>query len=100
MVSWASLKKLNAGDFDQDDRRVKCYLKCFMMKNGILDENDRVDLGKAFRHLPRFMQISSREILHRCQLVASGKDSCDRVFQVARCYVKSQPQILNYVSFV
>ncbi|KAK2587938.1 hypothetical protein KPH14_004026 [Odynerus spinipes] len=100
MVSWASLKKLNAGNFNLEDPRLKCYLRCFMMKNGILDENDRVDLGKALRHLPRRMRESSREIFHRCEPTGLQEDSCDKVFRIAQCYVKLQPQILKYVSFV
>ncbi|XP_035739522.1 general odorant-binding protein 56d-like [Vespa mandarinia] len=100
MVSWESLKKLKDGDFEQDDPRIKCYLRCFMMKNGILDDNDQwTDLEKALQHLPRFIQESSWEIFRRCKSVP-GDDLCDKAFQVARCYVKLQPLILNFVSFV
>ncbi|XP_015179054.1 PREDICTED: general odorant-binding protein 56d-like [Polistes dominula] len=94
MVSWASLKKLKAGNFDQDDDpRLKCYLRCFMMKNGILDNNDHwMDVNKVIQQLPRFIQQSSWEIFRRCKSLP-GDDFCDKAFQVARCYVKLQPSI-------
>ncbi|KAF7383739.1 hypothetical protein HZH68_014496 [Vespula germanica] len=102
MVSWGkeSLKKLKTGDFEQDDPRVKCYVRCFMIKNGILnDKGQWTDLEKALQHLPKFMQESSWEIFQRCKSV-SGDDPCDKAFQVAKCYVKLQPLILDFVSFV
>lgn len=40
-----------------------------MIKSGILNENNNVDIEKALRHLPRSMQESSREILNRCKLI-------------------------------
>nr|ARN17866.1 odorant binding protein 10 [Cephus cinctus] len=98
-VSWAALKKLRAGDFNQEDHSVKCYLKCFMVKNGIMSEDNHVDVDKALRHLPRKLQEPSRKILARCK-DSAGKDSCDKAFQIAKCYFKSQPGILKNVSFV
>ncbi|KAL2737913.1 general odorant-binding protein 56d-like isoform X1 [Vespula squamosa] len=95
-----SLKKLKIGDFDQDDPRVKCYVRCFMMKNGILDDNDQwMNLRKTLQHLPESIQESSWEIFLRCKSVP-GDNLCDKAFQVARCYIKLQPVILQFVSFV
>nr|QHN69048.1 odorant binding protein 7 [Sirex noctilio] len=98
-VSWASLKKLRAGDFNQDDQKLKCYLKCFMVKNNIIDDNSRVETDKALRHLPPKFQESSRRILDRCKN-SPGNDSCDTAFQVAKCYFRSQPEILKQIAFV
>ncbi|XP_011254774.2 general odorant-binding protein 83a [Camponotus floridanus] len=98
-VSWASLKRLKAGNVEENDIKLKCYLRCFMMKSGILSENNNVDIEKAVRHLPRSMQESSREILNRCKSIPT-ENVCDKAFQIAKCYVKAQPEILKSVSFV
>ncbi|KYN00212.1 Pheromone-binding protein-related protein 3, partial [Cyphomyrmex costatus] len=91
-VSWTSLKQLKAGNFEQHDMKLKCYLKCFMVKNGILNENSNIDVEKALRHLPRSMQESSRKILHRCKSI-QAENTCDKAFQIATCYVKEQPDV-------
>ncbi|XP_029671662.1 general odorant-binding protein 83a-like, partial [Formica exsecta] len=98
-VSWASLKRLKAGNVEENDIKLKCYLRCFMIKSGILNENNNVDIEKALRHLPRSMQESSREILNRCKLIPA-ENACDKAFQIAKCYVKAHPEVLKNVSFV
>ncbi|XP_018307311.1 odorant binding protein 13 [Mycetomoellerius zeteki] len=98
-VSWASLKKLKDGIIKQHDIKLKCYLKCFMVKSGILNENSSIDVEKALRHLPPNMQASSRKILHRCKSI-QAENPCDKAFQIATCYVKEQPDILKSVSFI
>lgn len=40
-----------------------------MMKSGIFNENNNVDIEKAVRHLPRSMQESSKKILNRCKSI-------------------------------
>lgn len=65
----ASLKQLKAGNMEQDDMKLKCYLRCFMVKSGILNENNNVDVEKALSYLPRSMQESSRKILNRCKSI-------------------------------
>jgi len=64
-----SLKRLKAGNIEQNDMKLKCYLRCFMIKSGILNENSNVDVEKTLRHLPRSMQESSRKILNRCKSI-------------------------------
>lgn len=54
---------------EQNDMKLKCYLRCFMVKSGVLNENNNVDVEKALLHLPRSMQESSRKILNRCKSI-------------------------------
>ena len=58
--------KLKAGNFNQDDPKLKCYLQCFMMKNGIISANGNMDIDKALRHLPQQLQEKSRIVLVHC----------------------------------
>lgn len=64
-----SLKRLKAGNVEQNDMQLKCYLRCFMIKSGILNENNNIDVEKALRHLPRSMQESSKKILNQCKSI-------------------------------
>ncbi|XP_071569424.1 odorant binding protein 9, partial [Temnothorax nylanderi] len=98
-VSWESLKLLKAGNIEQTDIKLKCYLRCFMIKSGILNEDNNVDVEKALRHLPRSMQESSKRILNRCKSI-QAENACDKAFQIAICYVKAQPEILKSVPFI
>ncbi|XP_057332624.1 general odorant-binding protein 56d-like isoform X1 [Microplitis mediator] len=97
-VSWASLKKLKVADFNQNDPKLKCYLKCFMQKNGIFGEDD-IDIEKALRHLPTGIKGPSKTTLEYCKKIPSV-DACDKAFQLAKCYFKAQPEVLKSVSFV
>ncbi|KAK1125112.1 hypothetical protein K0M31_006451 [Melipona bicolor] len=98
-VSWVALRKLKAGDLEQEDQNLKCYLKCFMMRHGILDKNAEVDVQRALRHLPRRMQDSSRELLDKCKSV-EGTDPCDKAYNMVKCYVGHHPEILRNVHFL
>ncbi|KAK0158491.1 hypothetical protein PV328_009488 [Microctonus aethiopoides] len=97
-VSWKSLKKLKAADFNQNDPKLKCYVKCFMQKNGIFNDKD-VDIEKTVKHLPSSIQETSKKTLLRCKKLPST-DLCDRAFQLAKCYFKAQPEVLKSVSMV
>ncbi|KZC12455.1 hypothetical protein WN55_03993 [Dufourea novaeangliae] len=68
-VSWAALKKMKSGDFEQNDQKLKCYVKCFMVKNGILNNNAEIDVQRALRHIPRSLQDSSRHLFNKCKSV-------------------------------
>ncbi|XP_012061136.1 PREDICTED: general odorant-binding protein 83a-like [Atta cephalotes] len=98
-VSWASLKQLQAGNTEQHDMKLKCYLKCFMVKSGIINENSNLDVEKVLRYLPYSIQESSRKILHQCKSIQS-ENTCDKAFQIAICYFKEQPDVLKSVSFI
>lgn len=65
----AALRRMKAGDLEQEDQNLKCYLKCFMMRHGILDKNAEVDVQRALRHLPRSMQDSSKKLFNKCKSV-------------------------------
>ncbi|XP_076394915.1 odorant binding protein 9 [Megachile rotundata] len=98
-VTWAALRRMKSGDFEQDDPRLKCYLKCFMARNGILNGNGEINVQRALRHLPRSLQDSSRKLFNTCKSVR-GTDSCDKAFQIAKCYVEHHPEILHSVPFI
>ncbi|XP_053976850.1 general odorant-binding protein 56d-like [Hylaeus volcanicus] len=98
-VSWVALRRMKSGDFEQNDPRLKCYLKCFMARNGILDGNAEIDVQRALRHLPRSLQHSSKKLFNECKSIP-GTDHCDKAFQIVKCYVKYHPEILHSVPFL
>lgn len=65
----ASLKRLKNGDMSQVDPKLKCYVKCFMVRNGILTDDSTVDIEKALRHLPKNLQDGSRRTLDGCKII-------------------------------
>ncbi|CAD6229750.1 GSCOCT00012131001.3-RA-CDS, partial [Cotesia congregata] len=90
-VSWGSLMKLKKADYNLNDQQLKCYLLCFMQKNGIFDKDD-INVEKALRHLPRGVQGASKKTLEYCKKIPSN-DTCDKAFQLAKCYFKAQPEV-------
>ncbi|CAD1478926.1 unnamed protein product, partial [Heterotrigona itama] len=109
-----ALRKLKAGDLEQEDQNLKCYLKCLMMRHGILDNNAEVDVQRALRHLPRRMQDSSKILLDKCKSVRDlihnpssaistigtlncsfleGTDPCDKAYNMVKCYVGHHPEV-------
>ncbi|XP_028048217.2 general odorant-binding protein 56h [Monomorium pharaonis] len=78
--------------------KLKCYLRCFMIQYGILNENNNIDVEKVLRYLPHSMQQLSKKILNQCKLI-QAENVCDRAFRIATCYIKAQPEILKIVSF-
>ncbi|XP_017761848.1 PREDICTED: general odorant-binding protein 56d-like [Eufriesea mexicana] len=98
-VSWAALRRMKSGDLEQEDQNLKCYLKCFMMRHGILDKNAKVDVQRALRHLPRSLQDSSKKLFNKCKST-QGSNPCDRAYEMVKCYVEHHPEILHSVPFL
>nr|ALG36143.1 odorant binding protein 10 [Sclerodermus sp. MQW-2015] len=70
-----------------------------MARNGILNNKNEIDVERALRNLPQSVQETSKKLLLRCKDVESD-DSCNKAFQIAKCFVKMQPEILRDVPFV
>ncbi|XP_017791814.1 PREDICTED: B2 protein-like [Habropoda laboriosa] len=98
-VSWAALRRFKSGNLEPEDPKLKCYLLCFMRRNGIVDQNAKVDVQRALRHLPRSMQDSSKKLFNKCKSV-QGTDPCDKAYQMVKCSVQSQPEILHSIPFL
>ncbi|XP_020294528.1 uncharacterized protein LOC109860081 [Pseudomyrmex gracilis] len=91
-VSWVSLKRLKAGNTQQDDMKLKCYIRCFLLKSGLLNKDNNVNIEKLLRHLPHNMHKSSRKVFNRCKSIPS-EHACDKAFRIAICYVKAHPYV-------
>ncbi|XP_066598702.1 general odorant-binding protein 83a-like isoform X2 [Prorops nasuta] len=98
-VSWVSLKKLRAGIFDESDRNLKCYLKCFMSRNGIIDEQNEINIERALRNVPQSVQDVSKDLFEKCRNFPTV-DPCEKAFEIGKCFLKMQPEILKSVPFV
>ncbi|XP_076229476.1 odorant binding protein 9 [Nomia melanderi] len=98
-VSWASLRRMKSGNFEHEDPKLKCYVKCFMVRHGILNDNAEIDVQRALRHIPRSLQASSKQLFNKCKSVPAT-DSCDKAYQMAKCYVKTYPEILQTVPLI
>ncbi|XP_043480761.1 general odorant-binding protein 56a-like [Leptopilina heterotoma] len=96
-VSSESLKKLRAGDFNVEDRNLKCYLRCVLIKHRVLNEKNVINLGKVLKFFPQNSQARVRSNFDKCKVI-TGKDKCDKIFQVAKCFFKLEPEILKTVS--
>nr|XP_031825742.1 general odorant-binding protein 56d-like [Nomia melanderi] len=95
----ASLRRMKSGNFEHEDPKLKCYVKCFMVRHGILNDNAEIDVQRALRHIPRSLQASSKQLFNKCKSVPAT-DSCDKAYQMAKCYVKTYPEILQTVPLI
>ncbi|XP_033210646.1 general odorant-binding protein 69a-like isoform X2 [Belonocnema kinseyi] len=98
-VSWPSLRKLKAGDLTGDDPKLKCYLRCVLVKHAILTKKDEINVEKALRLLPPDMQRQARTSFSKCRN-SPAKDKCDKVFQVTKCFFTFETELLKKVSFI
>ncbi|XP_026674231.1 general odorant-binding protein 56d-like isoform X2 [Ceratina calcarata] len=94
----AALKRMRSGDFEQDDRKLKCYVMCFLKRSGILNSKADVDLQRALRYIPRSMHESSKKLFNTCKV--PQMEPCDRAFEMVKCYVMHKPEILTKVPFL
>ncbi|XP_044013922.1 general odorant-binding protein 56d-like [Aphidius gifuensis] len=67
-VAWDPLSKFKNGDFNENDPKLKCYLKCFMQKYGIFGD-DSIYIDRVLRYLPYSMQKTSKNTLEKCNLI-------------------------------
>lgn len=73
----------------------KCFSKCFFEKAGFLTENgDDVDVEKIMKEVPEVepeeIKPTSRKAIEKC-VKAEGKNFCDRLFQMHKCYFENLP---------
>ncbi|XP_017889630.1 B1 protein-like isoform X3 [Ceratina calcarata] len=97
-VSWAALKRMRSGDFEQDDRKLKCYVMCFLKRSGILNSKADVDLQRALRYIPRSMHESSKKLFNTCKV--PQMEPCDRAFEMVKCYVMHKPEVCIRISVI
>nr|AYN07349.1 odorant-binding protein 8 [Yemma signatus] len=92
-ASKEALAKMNDGDFDDDDRKLKCYLGCVMgMMQAV--KGNKINLQMVRSQITKMLQPDfGQKILttfEACQDV-EGADSCEVAYQFAKCiYMKDK----------
>ncbi|KAG7190595.1 hypothetical protein KM043_006684 [Ampulex compressa] len=100
-VSWDSLKRLKAGDYTRLDLKTKCYLRCFMEKIGVINNESELEIEKVLRHFPHDTQGRMRTLLQQCKYKLLPSDHlCEKAYKIAKCIIKAYPEIFKKLSFV
>ena len=70
----ASLRKLKAGDFLDDDPKLKCYVRCILIEYGILNQKHETIL-KDFPAIPvsKDMQSQVQNSINKCRSIRKFK---------------------------
>ncbi|CAG9835000.1 unnamed protein product [Diabrotica balteata] len=82
-VSEDVIDKARSGDFVQD-AKLKCYMKCYFDKIGVMSGDGKVDIDIALATLPDNLQYAA-PVIKKCGSQA-GADVCDVVFNTLKCH--------------
>ncbi|XP_072387221.1 general odorant-binding protein 69a-like isoform X2 [Diabrotica undecimpunctata] len=81
-VSEDVIDKAKSGDFVQDPK-LKCYMKCYFDKIGVIGDDGKIDVDYALATLPDNLQYCA-PVIKKCGSQA-GADICDVVFNTMKC---------------
>ncbi|XP_037049822.1 general odorant-binding protein lush-like isoform X1 [Bradysia coprophila] len=89
-LSADQLNALRFGNFDNDDKEVKCYLHCTAQMAGVLTKKNELHLEKTLKQIDAMYQSENKQsaidAAHHCKdIQKTYKDPCDKVFFTAKC---------------
>lgn len=90
------LDGIKTGGFLEDNKDLKCYVKCIADMAGTTTKKGDIDLKKSGNQieslLPPEMREHARGALNACKDVSKGyKDACEKVFYSAKCSYEFGP---------
>ncbi|KAJ8924143.1 hypothetical protein NQ315_006927 [Exocentrus adspersus] len=78
------ISRADAGDF-VDDEKLKCFTKCFYQKAGFVTESGELLLDVIKAKIPDNVdKEKALQVVEKCK--QSGKDACETVYLVHKCY--------------
>lgn len=90
------LDGIKTGGFLEDNKDLKCYVKCIADMAGTTTKKGDLDMKKSSNQvetlLPPEMRDHARGALNACKDISKGyKDSCEKVFYSAKCSYEFGP---------
>ncbi|XP_017107620.2 general odorant-binding protein lush [Drosophila bipectinata] len=90
-IEASTLDRLRMGDFSQEaSQDVMCYAKCITLMVGTVNKKGDFNAAKALAQLPHLvpaelLDVSTRAINACKDVYKNYKDSCEKVYQTAKC---------------
>ncbi|XP_055590569.1 general odorant-binding protein 56d-like [Uranotaenia lowii] len=83
---------LKIGDFSADDRKSRCFMKCFFEKEGFLNKTGDLQVENIVQALSNDFERSKVEaVIAECLI--HEKDNCDTAFRVYECFYKHRESL-------
>lgn len=84
------LDGIKTGGFHEDNKDLKCYIKCIADMAGTTTKKGDIDMKKSMNQIESLIPVEIRDharaALNACKEVSKGyKDPCDKVFFSAKC---------------
>ncbi|XP_024084563.1 general odorant-binding protein 56d-like isoform X1 [Cimex lectularius] len=93
-VSKDALAKMLTGEFDAEDRKLKCYLGCVLgMMQAV--KNNKVSLNMIRNQVTKMLAPDvSKKIMAAFESCegSTGEDNCDLAFNFAKCVYDADPE--------
>uniref|UniRef100_A0A023EFQ5 Putative odorant-binding protein 56e n=1 Tax=Aedes albopictus TaxID=7160 RepID=A0A023EFQ5_AEDAL len=84
-VNPASVAQLRVGDFSANDKRSKCFIRCFFEKEGFMDSKGNLHMEKIADALSGdFDREKVEMVLSNCS--TKEKNACDTAFHMYECF--------------
>ncbi|KAL9908828.1 lush [Glossina fuscipes fuscipes] len=95
------LDGLRVGNFDANNKDLKCYTKCIAQLAGTLTKKGELSAQKALAQIPMILPTEMQEIaiasLEHCKDVQKNyKDPCDRMFFITKCVYEFAPDEFTF----
>lgn len=84
-VNPASVALLRVGDFSSNDKRSKCFIRCFFEKEGFMDSKGNLHTEKIADALAGdFNREKVETVLANC--LTKEKTACETAFRMYECF--------------
>lgn len=88
----SSVMELKTGEYSNIGEKEKCFVKCFLMKAQLIDENGNQNLEYMKSKIPADKDPKKvAAAMEKCGKV-EGADPCDKAFNGYKCYRELMPK--------
>nr|QYL00050.1 OBP27 [Eupeodes corollae] len=88
-ISAETLAKIKAGEPFGADEKTKCFANCFQEKAGILKDGVFQEEAIVAKFSESFGADKTKSIVDACRGEATGKDNCEKAYNLHACFKKN-----------
>ncbi|XP_058462076.1 general odorant-binding protein 56d-like [Malaya genurostris] len=91
-VNPASIALLKIGDFTANEKRAKCFVRCFFQKEGFMNADGELLPESIVEALSNdFEREKLEKVVSSCQV--KSEDACDSAFLMYECLYKNRENL-------
>ncbi|CAH0551614.1 unnamed protein product [Brassicogethes aeneus] len=87
-VEVSAVTSADQGQFDDSNKKLQCFAKCFYQKQGYIDESATLLISAIEAKLPAEHKEQALADVKKCEGM-SGVDACEKGYKIHKCFFEN-----------